>query len=200
MSMDTTSNQHESIYYMKIIQGVEILPGFVLVLFQELLEPGYSLWWWFFLITLAIACGNGDYWCWAMIIMIMMMIDVGRVTLATKSRLPWGSCPDHPGRLSQRLPPFHPGEAGPPELGVPSSPEEGSTQSRRSIHGCYHKEPNLDLEPIGRPVLVLGVNPFRQVVAPRQHPYRVKPVHQGWRIFQAAITLSSNLWTMLTEP
>ena len=45
MSMDTTSNQHESIYYMKIIQGVEILPGFVLVLFQELLEPGYSLWW-----------------------------------------------------------------------------------------------------------------------------------------------------------
>ena len=45
MSMDTTSNQHESIYYMKIIQGVEILPGFVLVLFQELLEPEYSHWW-----------------------------------------------------------------------------------------------------------------------------------------------------------
>ena len=36
-------------------------------------------------------------------------------------------------KLSQKFPPFHPDEAGPPELGVPSSPaddQEDVTQSR----------------------------------------------------------------------
>ena len=30
------------IYYVEIFQGVEIMPGFVLVVFKELLEPEYQ--------------------------------------------------------------------------------------------------------------------------------------------------------------
>ena len=80
-------------YYMEIIQGVQILPGLVLVLFQELLEPGFND---------NVVLIERLPWlkCWQHVVK-----EVQGVTLATKSRLPWGSYPDRPGQLSRKLPP-----------------------------------------------------------------------------------------------